>query len=1182
MRRALGLLLLVAACGDNIHPVPAATCANQTIGVTGGTLVHPQGASLIVPPGAVASELELSLCTTAGDAGELGPAFVAAPGDVSFARAITIELPFDPSLVPPGGTLDAIQIDMDRGVLLQTSVDLSTRQLRASTTRLARFAPILPTTPLFITTPLTLPDATVGTAYSEPLDASGGAPPYTWSLAPGGALPPGIAIAGGALAGTPTVPDEFAIFVQVSDAAGDTVATVLSLAVDPASNPVPQLASVVPATASAGSGDTTVVLTGSGFVPLGQAQWDGAALSTVYVDAMHLTATIPAADLATAGTHAVTVSNPAPGGGTSSAVTFTITPVVTNPVPVLSSVQPSALPISSVDVEVTLTGSSFIAASSVQVGGQQVIASYVSATQLLARVPAADLAASGMLDVQVINPGPGGGTSATVTVTVGAVNPVPVITSLSPAFASPGGPAFTLHVTGASFVIGAQAFFGSTALPTTMVDANHVDADVPSSLLATAGTFDVVVVNPVPGGGASNAVPFMVGATCSWSASTTTPVGTTPSAVAAADFDHDGVEDLVVADEATGTIVILLGKGDGRFSAQVPHAAGPSPIDVAVADVNSDGNLDAVVGNYCNLSSCTVSVLLGTGTGDFGTAITSAVGSGVNNAGEIAIGDFNADGHPDLAVANLSDISVLLGDGTGAFVESSRPAIRAGGYVIRGVVAMHANGNVDSNLDLVATDQGASGNGVPGVVGVLLGNGDGTFQPAGTLDAGNTTFGIAAADLNPTIDNTWDIVVTNNVDATAQVFLGDGNGGFIAQPAIPVPGATVGALTTVAVADLDHDDAPDLVVVNDGRNASGFAAVFSGVGDGTFAYASTVALGDAPDMAALGDFDGNRTLDLAAPNPVAATVTVALEDCGAGEVISRGNVHPGSLLVDAGHIYWSTGDASSSAILECSSTGTCVPTPLITGLPDQVGLAVDASTMYWTQYAAGSVSSCSLADCAGTEATIAASDGIDTAYNVAIVGTDVLWSAGAGGNTSSIRSCPKTGCGGAATVIAPDQATPGFITSDASYIYWTDSGYGRVLRCARGGCSQTPQVLQAARPSPSAIVAYAGVLYWTERTQVMQCTIGSCAETATPVATGLAISGAALAVDASGIYWIDIADTGNGDIFHGKIEMCPLSGCSGAPIVLAAHQTEPTWIALDAGHIYWANQLAGEIRRLPR
>ncbi|MCX6291107.1 MAG: hypothetical protein NT126_05020 [Bacteroidetes bacterium] len=184
-------------------------------------------------------------------------------------------------------------------------------------------------------------------------------------------------------------------------------------------NPSPVLSSITPSSSTAGASSTSITLTGSNFVNGSVANWNGSSLSTTYVSATQLTATVPSTNLISAGTASVTVFNPTPGGGTSSSVTFT----VNNPSPVLSSITPSSATAGTSSISITLTGSNFVTGSVVNWNGSALSTTYVSATQLTAIVPSANLVAAGTASVTVFNPTPGGGTSASVTFTMNAAVP---------------------------------------------------------------------------------------------------------------------------------------------------------------------------------------------------------------------------------------------------------------------------------------------------------------------------------------------------------------------------------------------------------------------------------------------------------------------------------------------------------------------------------------------------------------------------------------------------------------------------------------------------------------------------------------------------------------------------------------------------------------------------------------
>src|SRR5919106_2684548 len=138
------------------------------------------------------------------------------------------------------------------------------------------------------------------------------------------------------------------------------------------------------------------------------------------------------------------------------------------------------------------------------------------------------------------------------------------------------------------------------------------------------------------------------------------PVGNfaSPVSVAVADFNVDGRRDLAVANTGSSNVSVLLGNGSGSFGTATSFAAGIRPTSVAVGDFNGDGKPDLAV---TNSGSGNVSVLLGSGTGSFGAATNFLVGF---TPSSVAVGDFNADGKLDLAVANqvpAGTVSVLLG-----------------------------------------------------------------------------------------------------------------------------------------------------------------------------------------------------------------------------------------------------------------------------------------------------------------------------------------------------------------------------------------------------------------------------------------------------------------------------------------------------------------------------------------
>ena len=260
------------------------------------------------------------------------------------------------------------------------------------------------------------------------------------------------------------------------------------------------------------------------------------------------------------------------------------------------------------------------------------------------------------------------------------------------------------------------------------------------------------------------------------------------------------------------------------------------PNAVVVADVNGDGKPDLVVTAY----SSVVAVLLGNGDGTFQPASTYA-----GDAEPLAVitADLNGDGKQDIVVCgcvtlgggpcSTSGITVLMGNGDGTFKPPVSYISDISSSVVPTALAV-ADLNGDGKLDIVAVLTNGSGDQQGSAAGVFIGNGDGTFQPVAKYDTGPDSTTIAIADVNR--DGKPDLVVGDQI--TAAVLLGNGNGTFqprVEYPTVP-PGTTPGGVDQVLVADVDGDGKPDLVVTNQGggSNHDGSIGVLLGNGDGTF------------------------------------------------------------------------------------------------------------------------------------------------------------------------------------------------------------------------------------------------------------------------------------------------------------------------------------------------------------
>jgi hypothetical protein len=145
----------------------------------------------------------------------------------------------------------------------------------------------------------------------------------------------------------------------------------------------------------------------------------------------------------------------------------------------------------------------------------------------------------------------------------------------------------------------------------------------------------------------------------SFQAALTFTVGKYPGSVAVGDFDGDGVPDLAVANGGSDSVSVLLGNGDGTFHKARNFATGAHPVSVVVSDFNADGVPDLAVVVNASVSGAVgrASVLLGNGNGTFQAAWNFGAGVGPSSA---AVSDFNGDGKPDLAVANLVSVNVSV------------------------------------------------------------------------------------------------------------------------------------------------------------------------------------------------------------------------------------------------------------------------------------------------------------------------------------------------------------------------------------------------------------------------------------------------------------------------------------------------------------------------------------------
>lgn len=272
----------------------------------------------------------------------------------------------------------------------------------------------------------------------------------------------------------------------------------------------PTISSLSPSSTVAGGGPFDLTVTGNHFQDGAVVRWNGSSRTTTFVNSTTLVARITDSDIATAGTADISVRNP--DLGASQSVTFTIN----NPLPKISSLSPSSATAGGTGFTLTVSrtethdGTAFVPTSVVRWNGSDRPTTFVNNTQLTASITAADIATAGTATVTVFNPAPGGGTSNEAIFTIN--NPVPEITSLSPNSATAGGQGFTLTVSGSRFVTASKVNWNGSERQTTFLSSSQLQAAIPASDISAAATALVTVVNPAPGGGASNAVQFTIAA----------------------------------------------------------------------------------------------------------------------------------------------------------------------------------------------------------------------------------------------------------------------------------------------------------------------------------------------------------------------------------------------------------------------------------------------------------------------------------------------------------------------------------------------------------------------------------------------------------------------------------------------------------------------------------------------
>ena len=523
-------------------------------------------------------------------------------------------------------------------------------------------------------------------------------------------------------------------------------------------NPTPSITTLSPSSANAGAAAQTLTINGANFVSNSTVTYNAASHAATYVSATQLTIQLSASDQATAGTFAVVVTNPSPGGGTSNPVNFT----VENLAPTISSLSPTSAMAGAAAQTLTINGTGFLSASTVTYNSVAHTAKFVSATQLTIQLTAADQATGGVYAVVVTNPAPGGGPSNLQTFTVN--NPAPTISGLSPTSATAGAAAQTLTINGTNFVSASMVTYNGVAHTATFVSSTQLTIMLSTSDQATAGTYPVVVTNPAPGGGASNSMNFTVTSSVSNPVPTITslspssaPAGSAAQTltitgtgyISSSTVTYNGVSHTAMFVSST-QLTIMLSTGDQATAGSYPVVV-TNPTPGGGASNTVDFTVTAVSTALTVITTTLPNVFLGVSyagqaaasggappytwsvsagalppglTLDPSTGVISGVPVGGTGSASVTLQVTDSKS----AVATSPSITMTIGNDTISVCESGNESVLSGPYA----------------FNLI----GYNGSGFQAVVGSLTFNGSGGIT-GGEVDI-NTTG--AAAETNTTIN----------------------------------------------------------------------------------------------------------------------------------------------------------------------------------------------------------------------------------------------------------------------------------------------------------------------------------------------------------------------------------------------------------------------------------------------
>lgn len=260
----------------------------------------------------------------------------------------------------------------------------------------------------------------------------------------------------------------------------------------------PTLTSLNPSSVLTGSPGFTLHVTGQNFAKTAIVKVNNTNHDTTFIDSSHLDVAIPASDVSSS--HTLTITELNPNNKLSNSLSLIVSATV--PAPTISQITPNTVPANSLAFDLTVIGTNFVANSVVRINGNAKVTTFVSATQLTARIITSDVSAAGSATITVRNPD--GKISNNATLTITAANQ-PQLTSISPNTVTAKSGAFTLTATGTNFQSGAKINVGATSHTTTFVNSTTLTATVGASEIANPGQLQITVTNPGTGAPTSGA-----------------------------------------------------------------------------------------------------------------------------------------------------------------------------------------------------------------------------------------------------------------------------------------------------------------------------------------------------------------------------------------------------------------------------------------------------------------------------------------------------------------------------------------------------------------------------------------------------------------------------------------------------------------------------------------------------